>query len=325
MTIRFSSTGPGGEFAFLLLPRFSNHCLANALEPLRAANALSGRGLYRWTLASIDSDEVVSSSGLHIRTPERLASIGQSDVLFVLSSYDYRRQATPELLRLLRRAARKVAVIGGLDTGSYLLARAGLLDGHRATIHWQELEGFEEQFPQVETVSDRFVIDRGRISAGGATTALDLMLHLIGERHGDALRLDVAGLFIYDRPHSGGDPQRVMQVDAPGRAPAVANAIGIMESHLEEPLAISEVGRRAGCSQRELERRFNHALGATPVFYYRHLRLAAARRMVMETERRVSEIAVRTGFRSASALTRAFREHFGDTPRGVRAQLRARQ
>ncbi len=323
MTIRFSSAPPPENFAFLLLPRFSNHCLANALEPLRAANALSGRTLYRWQLVSLERDEVASSSGLEIRTGQRLATLQGVDVLFVLPSYDYRRQTTPELNTLLKRKAREIGVIGGLDTGSYLLARAGLLDGYRATIHWQELDAFEEEFSQVEVVSDRFVIDRNRITAGGATTALDLMLHLIGEHHGEALRLDVCGLFIYDRPHAGADPQRALHIaPVPGTAPVVANAISIMEANLEEPLAIGEVGRRSGCSQRDLERRFRRALGATPLFYYRHMRLAAARRMVLETERQVSEIAVRTGFGSASALTRAFRQHFGDTPRSIRAAVR---
>ncbi len=323
MTIRFSSAPPPENFAFLLLPRFSNHCLANALEPLRAANALSGRTLYRWQLVSLERDEVASSSGLEIRTGQRLATLQGVDVLFVLPSYDYRRQTTPELNTLLKRKAREIGVIGGLDTGSYLLARAGLLDGYRATIHWQELDAFEEEFSQVEVVSDRFVIDRNRITAGGATTALDLMLHLIGEHHGEALRLDVCGLFIYDRPHAGADPQRALHIaPVPGTAPVVANAISIMEANLEEPLAIGEVGRRSGCSQRDLERRFRRALGATPLFYYRHMRLAAARRMVLETERQISEIAVRTGFGSASALTRAFRQHFGDTPRSIRAAVR---
>jgi transcriptional regulator GlxA family with amidase domain len=323
MNIPFSSAPSPENFAFLLLPQFSNHCLANALEPLRAANALSGRALYRWRLVSVDRNAVASSSGLEIRTEQRLAELGHVDVLFVLPSYDYRRQTTPELSALLKRKAREIGLIGGLDTGSYLLARAALLDGYRATIHWQELDAFEEEFPRVNVVSDRFVIDRNRITAGGATTALDLMLHLIGEGHGEALRLDVCGLFIYDHPRAGGDPQRALHIAPfPGQAPVVANAIGIMEANLEEPLAIGELGRRSGCTQRELERRFRRALGVTPMFYYRHLRLAAARRMVLETERQVSEIAVRTGFGSASALTRAFREHFSDTPRSIRAAMR---
>ena len=323
MTIPFSQNTPVETFAFLLLPRFSNHCLANTLEPLRAANALSGRELYRWQLVSLQGDAVVSSSGLEIRAGRSLSGLNEADVLLVLSSYDYRRQWTPELQSQLKRKARRFTLIGGLDTGSYLLARAGLLDGYRATIHWQELGALEEEFPRVHAVSDRFVIDRNRITAGGATTALDLMLHIIGERYGEALRLDVCALFIYDRPHAGGDPQRALHLAAaPGQAPMVASAISIMESNLEEPLSIGEIGRRSGCTQRELAKRFRRALGATPLFYYRHLRLAAARRMVLETERRVSEIAVRTGFGSASALTRAFREHFGDTPRRVRAGVR---
>lgn len=320
MNIPISTISLPQTFSFLLLPQFSNHCLANALEPLRAANMLSGKSLYRWRLLSLDADSVLSSSGLEIRTPHRLAQEHPADVLFLLSSYDYRRQTTAALRRLLRNKARGFRLLGGLDTGSYALAKAGLLDGYRATIHWQELDAFEEAFPQVKVVSNRFVVDDNRITAGGATTALDLMLQLIGDQHGEALRLDVTSLFIYDRPHPGGDPQHAVYIaPVPGHAPVVARAVSIMEANLEEPLGIVELSRRAGCSQRELERRFQAALGATPIFYYRHLRLAASRRMVLESERKVAEIAIRTGFGSASALTRAFREHFGDTPRRLRS------
>lgn len=322
MNIRNTTSAAPRSFCFLLLPQFSNHCLANALEPLRAANMLSGARLYRWELCSLEGDSATSSSGLEIRTARRFADVAPSDALFLLSSYDYRRRTTPALTRALQQKARAFGVIGGLDTGSYALARAGLLDGHRATIHWQEHDVFEEAFPNVRVVADRFVIDGNRITAGGGTTALDLVLHLIGEQQGQGLRLDVAGLFIYDRPHLGGDPQRMNPISpAPGGASVVARAIAVMESNLEEPLAIGELCRRANCHQRELERRFRSALGATPVSYYRHVRVASARRMVVETDRRVAEIAVRTGFGSASALTRAFKQQYGDTPRRLRATL----
>lgn len=318
------TTPPPRDFCFLLLPRFSNHCLANALEPLRAANMLSGKPLYQWQLTSVDGDAVTSSSGLEVRTPHRFADKTNSHVLFLLSSYDYRRQATPALTRLLKKKARDFRWIGGLDTGSYTLARAGLLNGYRATIHWQELDSFEETFPGVRTVADRFVIDRNRITAGGATTALELVLHLIGEEQGESLRRDVASLFIYDRPYRMGDPQRAA-TSSPVRAStsAVARAVAVMESNLEEPLEIGEVCRRANCTQRKLERRFRATLGKTPVAHYRDLRVAAARRMVCETDRLVAEIAVRTGFGSASALTRAFRQRYGDTPRRLRSSNRA--
>ena len=133
----------------------------------------------------------------------------------------------------------------------------------------------------------------------------------------------MAGLFIYDRPHLGGDPQRISPVSAASdTASVVARAIAVMETNLEEPLAMGEICRQAHCHQRELERRFRSTLGAAPVSYYRYLRVAAARRMVIETDRRGAEIAVRTGFGSASALTRAFRKHYGDTPRGLRTTVR---
>jgi len=310
------------HFGFLLLPKFSSLCLANALEPLRAANLIAGRPLYQWNLYSLDGNDVISSNGLTTGPSKPLAEARGIDGLFVVSSYDYRRQVSKPLQKELVGLSRQIRVLGGLDTGSFILAKAGLLDGYQATIHWQELGVFEETFHDVVTVSDRFVIDRKRITAGGATTTLDLMLHLIAERHGEALRLDVAALFIYDGTHVAADPQRPPPAMDSLPFPAdIGDVVALMETNIEVPLRVGEIARRLGMSQKKLERRIKRILNTTTVAYYQHIRLSVARSMVMETLMPVSEIAVRTGYSSASALTRAFGRHFALTPSDLRRRV----
>ncbi len=318
----YSTISSPEHFGFLLLEKFSSLCLANALEPLRAANLIAGRNLYTWSLYSPDGRDVCGSSGLTTGPTKKLRDAAGTDTLFVVSSYDYQRQLNKPLLRILAQLSREIRILGGLDTGSFVLAEAGLLDGYRATVHWQELAIFEETFHGVATVSDRFVIDRNRITAGGATTTLDLMLHLLSERHGEALRLDVAGLFIYDARHPAEEPQRPPPPMEWLPFPTGINQmIALMEANIEAPLGIGDLARRLGLSQRKLERRVRRILNTTPTAYYQHIRLSAARSMVLETDLPVSEIAVRSGFSSASALTRAFRRHFAMTPRDLRGRL----
>lgn len=291
----------------LLFDAFSNHCLANLIEPLRAANMLSGRPLYDWQHVSPDGRPVVSSSGLAIR-PEAPLEYAGGDILAVMPSYGFLRHATPAISRGLRAAARRYDRIIGLDTGSWLLARAGLLDGHRATIHGDELLRFSETFTGVTALADRFVIDGDRITCSGAMAAFDLMLELIAQDAGTALALDVAALF---------------NSDAERRAPRlsdrlVARAVSRMRARLEHPLPLADLARELGVSQKTLEIRVRTALGATPRQVYRRERMLLARRLTRETGLSVAEIALRCGYRDAAAMTRAFRAEFDTTPRAMR-------
>jgi transcriptional regulator GlxA family with amidase domain len=286
---------------------------------LRAANAITGRTLYDWALLSADGGAVASSSDVRVDVDGGLDTQTKIDALFVIASYGFDSHATSAFNARLRRAARAVPVLGGLDTGPWLLARAGLLDGYRATIHWYERARLAEDFPDVDTGGERFVIDRDRITAGGATAVLDLMLHLIRERHGDALAIDVMQLFLYDTAHAADQPQ-YMPLPAPfvARAPEVARAIAVMEEAVEVPLTVPKIAACAGCSQRRLERAFHAALGVSPARYYLTLRLGAARRLMQETDLTVTQVAARTGFSSAAVLSRAYRTTFGMAPRDAR-------
>lgn len=294
----------------LLFDAYSAHCLANTVEPLRAANTFAGRQVYNWRFLTLDGGPAVSSSGMEVRAHGRLADC-RGDMLIVMPSYDFLRHATVAASRALQSAARRYDVLAGFDTGAWLLAQAGLLDGYQATIHWQELTRFAEHFPEVQAQRARHVMDRNRITCTGALAAFDTMMELIGQHHGAALRLEVAALFMAAEATDTQDPILA-------RSRPVARAVALMQANLETPLPIAEVARRTGRSQKDLERRMRADLGATPQAVYRRLRLIEARKLVLETVLSVSEIALRCGYDDPSALTRAFRAEFGTTPRSLR-------
>lgn len=302
--------------AVLLFPSFSNLCLANAVEPLRAANGLSRRELYRWQFVGLDDGPLQSSSGLPVTPEERLTALARTDYLLVMPSYGHRDLARPATLRALRAAARRCGTLVGLDTGSLLLAAAGLLDGYRATSHWDVLTEFEEDYPEVAVVQDRFVMDRDRFSCGGATTTLELMLELIARHHGPKLSLEVAALFMH-----GERPGPFPSVPGLHRDRVLLAAAAMMRRHLEQPLPIPEMARRLGISQRGLESRCRAVSGRTPQSLYVAIRLSEAHRLVRDTTLSVAEIAGRVGYADASAMTRAFRVEFGAAPQRLRSQL----
>lgn len=295
----------------LLFDAFSAHCLANTVEPLRAANTFAGRQVYAWRFLTLDGEPAVSSSGMEVRAHGRLADCN-GDLLIAMPSYDFLRHATVATARALKSASRRYKVLAGFDTGAWLLAQAGLLDGRQATIHWEELSGFTEAFPDVQAERARQVWDGNRITCTGALAAFDTMMELIGEQHGAALRLEVATLFMSPEATETQDPILA-------RSKSVARAVAVMQANLEAPLPIAAVARQAGRSQKDLEARMKADLGATPQAVYRRLRLIQARKLVLETDLSVSEIALRCGYDDPSALTRAFKAEFGTTPRILRS------
>lgn len=310
------------EIEILLFDRFSNHCLANALEPFRAANTLANRQAYRWRLFTPDGSPAVSSSGLAVLPDAALSDAGAGGIAFVVSSYGYRDLDGPATRRALRRVAAQSELVVGLDTGAWLMAAAGLLDRRRATIHWDVLDSFAETFLAVDAVKERFVTDGDRLTCGGATTAFELVLDLIGAQQGEALRLDVAALFMHELasapPVQRPSAQHVSAQRLPAKSRTTVRAMALMQERVEQPLAIAEIARTLGCTQKRLERRFSAEFGAAPAVVYRHLRLAAARRLVENSDLPIAEVALRCGYSNASAMTRAFTLEFGANPRALR-------
>jgi transcriptional regulator GlxA family with amidase domain len=306
--------GQTQNFDILLFDNFSNHCLANTVEPLRAANTLSDETLYHWRFLTMDGAAVVSSSGMQV-APHGALNEGEGTALMIMPSYGFRGLGSWDITKGLRAAAKRYTYLAGLDTGSWLLASAGLLAGYRATIHWEELTSFAETFPDVDAQRERFVMDRDRITCSGAMAAFDLIMHLISETHDPLLSVAVAQLFMTRdsaRSHSSFSRTSGRSVD---------RAISIMQEHLERPLSVGDVALQVGCTQRTLEQRMRAELNVTPQAVYRRLRLTLARKLVCDTDQRVTEIAARCGYENASAMTRAFKAEFDQTPRQLRSQF----
>ncbi|MCP5081764.1 MAG: GlxA family transcriptional regulator [Alphaproteobacteria bacterium] len=305
---------------FLLFDGFSNMVLASGVEPLRAANGLSNKQLYSWRLISLDGGTITSSSGIQIGT-ERLAEIETSPQrLFVIAGFGARVHLTPATSAALRRAARTGPVLGGIDMGPWLLAGSGLLDGHKATVHWEELDNFAEMFPRVQTVNNRFVIEPNRICAGGATAALELMIALIQSDYGPALSFDVTNMFVYDTEADRRGGRGAVHIGVAERSPQLIRSIDSMRAHIREPLSLDRLSSTAACSPRTLSRLFIRELGVSPGQYYVSIRLSAARRLAEETRMSCGEIAESTGYSSSAALARAYSSHFGTTIRETRSQ-----
>lgn len=297
------------QISILLFDRFSNHCLANVLEPLRAANDLSSQQVFEWNIVVLGGQRVRSSSGLRLEADAQLADM-RGDILMVMPSYGFLTHANVTSSRALRAAARRFDILAGLDTGSWLLAEAGLLDGYRATIHWDELDRFSERFSDIDVQKEAVIYDRDRITCGGASTAFALAMQMIEKQHGAALRLRVEHLF------SGAYAQRPVR-----RGGIAARAVDLMRAHIEEPLPIAQLAQQLGRSQKHLELQMLARLGAAPQVIYRRIRLERARQLSLDTTISVAEISVRCGYQDASAMTRAFRSEYGTTPQALRRAL----
>jgi transcriptional regulator GlxA family with amidase domain len=302
--------------ALLVLPQASILEVASALDPLRNANRQLGQQAFRWRIVSPDGAPVPLTCGLSLPSDGPLAAAEGAEALIVIAGYRLDQSATRPLIRDLRRIAPRFQMVGGVDAGPWVLARAGLLDGHRATVHWEDLEDLAAAHPEIDVVPDRFVIDRNRVTIGGAAPAQDFMLNLIGARHGAALARQVALSFL-TTPHPGHQPQTAPDPD-PALDPRVAAAVQRMEARLDAPEAVAATAAAVGLSARRLETLFRQAFDTTPGAHALSLRLQAARRMLTDTRHPLAEVALRTGFTSPATLSRAFRRAYGLPPGALR-------
>jgi len=303
----------------ILVPNFSMLAFTGAVETLRLANRVSGRKLYSWHLFSPDGRPVSASNGIALLPDGDLEKAAALDTIVVCSGVDVQRFQDKGTLSWLRRMARKGADIGALCTASHILARAGLLDGYRCTIHWENLAGFVEEFPEVEVTSELFEIDRNRFTCSGGTAAVDLMLNVIGRQHGQELAGQVAEQALHDRIRDHHDHQRMsLPVRLGIRHPKLLAVIQAMEKNLEEPLGRADLAQSAGLSTRQLERLFRKYLNRSPARYYLELRLDKARLLLLQTNMSVIDVALACGFVSASHFSKCYRDFFGHTPRRER-------
>lgn len=302
---------------FLLFDGFSNMVLASALEPLKAAVDLPLATDVSWSIATLNDGPVRSSSGLIISPDTDLCNIPNLDYLFVVCGYGVREHAEHCDLHAWRSLSKKARVIGGLDTGAWFLAATNMLNGHKSTIHWQEQDAFQDKFPALIHTPSRFVISSNRVTCGGASTAMDLLLSILSETFGRHVAFDVSNFFVYDverqylsergaiRPRNRDSEQ-------------LKKAASAMMMNIETPMKQKDIASASAMSVRSLNRLFYKELGMSPGKYYLHIRLGRARDLAQETTIPVSEIAIATGFSSLSTLGRAFQQCFGKTVSEIR-------
>ncbi|MBU2980220.1 GlxA family transcriptional regulator [Lentibacter algarum] len=311
------------HFVFALVEDFTHIAFACAVDPLRIANLISGQQLYSWAYASYDGVWACSSDGTRVEVQHRFNDMPNCDRLFVLSGINMQFADHSFLLAALRRKDRHSSTqIGGLCSGSWILAQSGFLNGLKAAIHWEYHDSFMEEFPEVNLLRNVFVADEKYPTASGGTATADLMLHLIAQDHGHDLSIAIADQMVYNAVREASAAQKVSLQSRNGmRNKHLSAAIARMSESLDNPVSPSLIAREIGISTRQLERLFGKYLNASPKKYYMELRLERARHLLVQTEMSVIDVAVACGFQSPGHFSRVYRTAFGVTPMMQRGRL----
>lgn len=303
------------HFVLVLMENFTLLSFAATVECLRLANRMAGRQVYSWQLQSEGGGTVCCSAGVEFQVDGEFGDLSRDDTLLLIGGVDVQKATTKRLISWLRREARKGLVLGGLCTATYALAKAGLLEGKKATVHWENYDSFIEEFDEIELTKAIFLVDGNRVSAAGGTASLDLMLHLIARDQGEDLANAVADQLIYSSIRTGKDTQRLSVPSRIGvRHPKLSQVIKMMEENIEEPVSPSILAKDVGLSTRQLERLFRRYLSRSPKRHYMELRLQKARNLLMQTDMSVINVALACGFSSPSHFSKCYRAHYNTTP-----------
>ncbi len=305
------------------MPNYSMIAFTSAIEPLRMANWTVEQSLYEWVTMTLDGSPVCASNGLRIVPDCAASDAGRMDGVFVCGGIDVDRNYSKELAAWLHKMAQAKTAIGALCTGSYLLARAGLLDGYRCTIHWENIASLRELFPNLIISAELFEIDRDRYTSAGGSSSLDMMLHLIRQQYGEELVTAISEQFICDRIRGLHDRQRIpLRVHLGTSQPKLEEAVTIMEANIEEPISLDELAQHVKVSRRQLERLFQKYLHCVPTRYYLELRLKRARQLLLQSNLSIIDVGLACGFVSAPHFSKSYRDTFGIPPRDERRMHR---
>jgi AraC family carnitine catabolism transcriptional activator len=303
------------DFYFLLMPGFSVMGFVSAVEPLRVANRFGGE-LYRWQVLSLDGGAVIGSNGMSVNADAALEPLKKGATLWVVAGFEPLKCCTPVLEHWLRRLDNEGVTLGAIDSGSFVLAQAGLLENYRLTMHWEAIDAFRETWPTLQVTQELFEIDQRRITSAGGTASIDMMLDLIAQAHGPELAIKVSEQFVLGRIRPRKDHQRMQIATRFGISnKKLVQVIGEMEQHTEPPLSTLELAERIQVTRRQLERLFRLHLNDTPSNFYLGLRLQKARQLLRQSDMSVLEVSIACGFESPSYFTRSYRARFSQCPR----------
>jgi transcriptional regulator GlxA family with amidase domain len=293
--------------------------LSNAVEPLRMANILTGKSVYEWSIASLDGTPTPASNGLHMSPTIPVDSIGTVDILFVCGGVDVQSAVSPQVLAAVRRFAERRVPLGALCTGGYALAKAGLLDKYKASIHWENLSALREEFPRILLNDQLFTIDRDRFTCSGGIAPLDLMLNLVKTRLDAQVAQLISEQFIVDRVRNDRDRQYVpLRAQIGASHETLIKVAQLMEDNIEKPLSLDAIAAATALSRRQIERLFKRHLDCVPNRYYLQMRLRRARELILQTSMPIIDITTACGFQSPPHFSRCYRAQFGCPPSAER-------
>ena len=311
------------NYIFVLIENFSLLSFAGAVDALRIANRIAPKS-YTWSLTSETGSAVSCSANISYNVDSGFLELGRDDTIILCGGVNIQVATTKRLLNWLRRDARKGVKMVALCTASYSLAKAGLLNGKKATIHWENQDSFSEEFEEIELTKTVFVVDGNRMTTAGGTSSIDLMLQLIANDLGEEKANYVADQLIYSSIRTNEDEQRLSIPTRIGvRHPKLSRVIQTMEVNIEDPISPSDLASNVGMSTRQLERLFRRYLNKSPKRYYMGLRLQKARNLLMQTDMSVINVALSCGFSSPSHFSKCYRSHYETTPyreRGTHAK-----
>lgn len=303
------------DIAFVLSPKLSMLAFSSAIEPLRIANQLTGKLLYRWFVYSETGAAVACSNGIEISVDGPLPELDRKTSLFICSGLEPQRHSSATIAGLVRRHWRMGAVVGGLCTGAYTLARAGILGNSAFTLHWENLTSFTEIFPQLEPTDQLYVVDDRIMTCSGGTASSDLFLHLIEETHGRGLARAVADMCLKGIRRGRQDRQKSsLSAEIGSRNPKLVKIVERIHDRLSGDISLQEIADEFGISRRQVERLFKHHLGVSPKKYVLDTRLTRARQLLSETNMSTAEVSAAIGFNSSSHFSNRFHEKFGVRP-----------
>ena len=308
------------EVGIFLAPQFALYAVVPLIEVLRIANQTAGKRLFNWHFISEDGGLVESGAGMTLNTDASIYSDFVYDIVLVFSGNDPVSFLSRRLVSWIQRLKAHGAILGGVDTGAFALAEAGLLTGRRATCHWEAMPLFHERYPAIQLVEQRFVVDSPCITCAGGIAVLDMILDLVEREHGLMLARQIANGFVHPNRGTAEGPQRAQLRGTDGGGPdAVKAVITVMEANIETTLSVSELAAQVSMPRRNLERLFRQRTQSSIAQYYMRVRLEKAREMLFYGHSSISDISVMSGFSSPTVFARTFQARFGQSPSAFRA------
>jgi transcriptional regulator GlxA family with amidase domain len=309
----------GPSVAILPLPNFTLNAFASFIDVLRLAADEGDRSRpvrLSWNVIAPTKDPVKSSCGVEICPWERLGDPARFDYIVVCGGLLRRRHNEDALIEdFLRRAASTDALIIGLCTGSFTLAQAGLLRGHRACVGWNHIAEFQEEFPDVDvTATELFLVDGKRATCAGGAGSADFAAWIVERHAGEALARKALDIMQIEAPRPGHAPQTRPPFAEKIRDDRLRKVVLLLEERCDRTISVGKLAEAAGMSRRQLERLFQRETGHSPATFAALMRLHHADWLLRTTDRPLTQIALTCGFADGAHFSRQYKMNFGRPP-----------